>query len=346
VRLSDEQRSKLSADYKKLVKQEAYRQQSQLGDKTPDQSVGATMERTIQELQRAGTIDQNQAHSLRHFIVAGIESSYAADAEDLSLRYWDKGHWFDGDDMLVEGGYKKIIDILAEGLDIRLSHSVKEIRYKEGPAKIYTEDGGQFSADQVVVTLPLGVLKNRGIKFAPDLPSQKVEAIDRLGVGLFNKIYLGFDEAFWPKDPIWFEHMGTAHDAWPWFFNIHRFSEKPILMAFNVGSYARQLEGRSDEAITEEAMGILHRVAKKNGWKSRRPIATQVTRWGGDPFARGSYSYIPVGASLNDLDLVGAPVGKKLFFAGEATSSQDYMTAHAAYLSGLRVAKALVSSKN
>lgn len=34
-----------------------------------------------------------------------------------------------------------------------------------------------------------------------------------------------------------------------------------------------------------------------------------VTRWKNDPYARGSYSFVAVGASGNDYDLLAAPIG-------------------------------------
>jgi monoamine oxidase len=43
------------------------------------------------------------------------------------------------------------------------------------------------------------------------------------------------------------------------------------------------------------------------------------TRWGSDPFALGSYSYLAVGSSGEDYDVIARPLEDKVFFAGEAT---------------------------
>jgi monoamine oxidase len=67
------------------------------------------------------------------------------------------------------------------------------------------------------------------------------------------------------------------------------------------------------------------------------PVDFQITRWASDPFALGSYSYNALGSTPADRTVLGAPVGNKLFFAGEATGREEFGTAHAAYLSGLRV---------
>jgi len=55
-------------------------------------------------------------------------------------------------------------------------------------------------------------------------------------------------------------------------------------------------------------------------------------------YARGSYSYVAVGSSGEDYDILSKPVNQRIFFAGEATIRQHPATAAGAYLSGLRVA--------
>jgi hypothetical protein len=51
------------------------------------------------------------------------------------------------------------------------------------------------------------------------------------------------------------------------------------------------------------------------------PVGARVTRWAADPYALGSYSHLPVGASPADHAALGDPVGERLLFAGEATDA-------------------------
>ena len=67
------------------------------------------------------------------------------------------------------------------------------------------------------------------------------------------------------------------------------------------------------------------------------------TQWASDPFAGGSYSYVPVGATGEEYDALAEPVGSRLFFAGEATSRDYHATVHGAYLSGLREAERIAA---
>ena len=110
-------------------------------------------------------------------------------------------------------------------------------------------------------------------------------------------------------------------------------------MAFVGGDFGRALELESDEAIAEHTVEILSRIM---GERVPDPVDGIASRWASDPFAGGSYSFIPVGASPADFDALAAPVGDRLFFAGEATIKEYYATVHGAYLSGVREARRII----
>jgi len=63
------------------------------------------------------------------------------------------------------------------------------------------------------------------------------------------------------------------------------------------------------------------------------------TSWSADPWARGSYSYLPVGATPALRAALAQPINGRLFFAGEATSSDAPATVHGALASGQRAAQ-------
>ncbi len=44
------------------------------------------------------------------------------------------------------------------------------------------------AGDAVLVTVPLGVLKEGQIKFLPPLPQRKLDSIQRMGFGILNKV--------------------------------------------------------------------------------------------------------------------------------------------------------------
>ncbi len=270
-------------------------------------------------------------------INTAIEHEYAASVESLSLLHYDDGEDESGGDVIFPGGYDAILPTLAAGLDLRLSHPVTRIEHGPGGCTVVTA-AGTFACDRVLVTLPLGVLKAGVVQFAPALPDRKATAIDRLGFDVLDKLYLRFDRVFWDDDQL----IGRA-DAitgrWAEFLNLHALTAAPVLVGFNAATYARALQARSDAEVVDDALAALRSVF---GAAVRAPTGMARTRWGADEFARGSYSHLAVGSTLADRDALAAPVGERLFFAGEATSRNHAATTHGALTSGRAAAGAML----
>ena len=73
-------------------------------------------------------------------------------------------------------------------------------------------------------------------------------------------------------------------------------------------------------------------------------IATHTWNWAKDPQILGAYSYIPANG-IELPQLLGAPVQRTLFFAGEATAADAQMgTVFGAFESGLRAAREVLQS--
>lgn len=68
------------------------------------------------------------------------------------------------------------------------------------------------------------------------------------------------------------------------------------------------------------------------------PVAFARSDWTGDPFARGSGSFLRPGATTADRETLARPVADRVFFAGEATSADRPGTVAGAHASGLRAA--------
>lgn len=96
------------------------------------------------------------------------------------------------------------------------------------------------------------------------------------------------------------------------------------------------LEDETDDIVIEKTVKYFEKIFKR---KIKIPKKYFVTRWGKNPYTYGSYSYLSVGASSHDrVNLANIEHGR-LFFAGEATSTDFPATARGAYLSGIREAE-------
>ena len=99
------------------------------------------------------------------------------------------------------------------------------------------------------------------------------------------------------------------------------------------GSFARDLEKAGEGAFAPFAVEQIAGLLGNDMRKRLTPMAE--SRWHQDLYARGSYSYAKVGCSAQRA-VLAAPVDDRLFFAGEACSTHDYSTAHAACRTGVR----------
>mgnify|MGYP001589977595 CR=1 FL=1 len=290
----------------------------------PDASMAGMFEELLEE-----DLEPAEARILR-WLAAGLEVETGAELSRLSAVHHDPGPGFDGGDVFLADGYGPIMTHLARGLDVRLGHRVTRIVHRDS-VEVAT-DRGTFSADVAVVTLPLGVLQSGSVAFDPDLSDRKARAIRTLGMGVLDKVALVFPSAFWPDDVDALGHVSEEPGEFPEFVNLQKIAGRPALVALTGGEFARRVEGRTDGAIRRRLMEILRTIF---GPSIPDPTGTLVTRWAADPFAAGSYSFVPAGVTPDAYDVLAEPEGDRLYFAGEATSSDHPATVHGAFLSGL-----------
>lgn len=266
-----------------------------------------------------------------------IEQEYAGNVDQLSALYFDNDDPITGDDVAFPDGYGAITDHLGSGLAIRTGHTASAVDWNTSGVSV-TTDKGNFNASAVVVTLPLGVLQSGEVAFGAGLTAAKDAAIRGLGVGVLNKCYLRFPEAFW-TDTDWFGYVPRAEGQWAQWINVERISGAPVLLGFNAADFGRSIEEWSDARIVESAMSTLRTIY---GRGVPDPTGHQITRWASDRHALGSYSFNKVGSDPGMRDDLAAAIDSRVFFAGEATDSGAFATVHGAYQSGIRAAKEII----
>jgi len=263
----------------------------------------------------------------------------AAAAEDISLAWYDAGISYDGDDEFPQGGYVRIVDYLAQGLDVRFARSVDAVEYDDAGVTVHA-GGEQYAGSHAIVTVPLGVLKAGRVAFSPALPPDKTAAIGRLGFGRFEKVALRYEQAFWrDAGRINFVYLSQAAGEFPLFIDLTDFVAGPALVALCSAGFATGLAAQDDPTIVARVRAILEELF---GPGLPAPIDSAVTRWASDPFALGAYSFLPLGSSPADQDALAAPVGGRLLFAGEASSAARFGFTDGALQTGIREAKRLL----
>ncbi|WP_067198704.1 flavin monoamine oxidase family protein [Microbacterium sp. XT11] len=291
---------------------------------------------TERALDRSGLAPE-RIDEVREYFRHRVEEQCGAWIGDLDAHGLDEDA-IDGDEVIFPRGYDELPHRIAAGLDIRLEHPVTMISRSPG-AVAATTDRGVFRAARAVVTVPLGVLKAGDVRFEPALPAEVSEPIARLGMGVFNKVYLEFPERFWGERSYVLRALGEAGADWHSWYDVSAISGRPMLLTFAAGPFGIRMQAQSDEAVVASALRALRQLY---GPAVGDPVAHRVTRWGDDPFSRGSYSHVAVGASHRDHDALAGPVDGVLHFAGEATWGAEPATVGGAYLSGHRAAERIL----
>ncbi|MFE7709354.1 flavin monoamine oxidase family protein [Streptomyces sp. NPDC057486] len=283
--------------------------------------------------------EPERAERLRTFYRHRTEEQCGAEIEQVAAHALDEDA-IEGDEVIFPGGYDVLPRALAEGLHVRLGTTVTAITRSTTGVRVDTE-GESFDAAQVIVTVPLGVLKAGTIEFTPPLPEDIAGPIARLGMGVFNKIFLQFPDRFWEDGVYAIRKHGRAGVPWHSWYDVSVVSGKPMLLTFAGGAWGQSIEQKTDEEVVASVLGSLREIY---GDSVPGPVAHWITRWGSDPLALGSYSYIAAGSTHDDHDAMAGPVDGVLHFAGEATWGYDPATVHGALQSGHRAAERILGS--
>jgi len=182
------------------------------------------------------------------------------------------------------------------------------------------------------LTVSTGVLATQQIKFVPSLPDWKTEAINSLPLGNCTRVGLTFAESFLEDLPDDFTiKMG---DDEPLHYR-NRPCGYDCVEITTGGRLGEWMEKSGEQATINYVLERLHHVL---GNDEKMTVDRKiVSAWSGDDWIKGSYSYALPGARHQRARLA-EPIDDKLYFAGEATSSDFYSTIHGAYFSAVDVA--------
>lgn len=276
----------------------------------------------------------------KYMLSAYLEFDTGGDISTLSSKYFDDDEAFSGKDVIVTNGYDKIANLLGQGLDIRLNSRVTEVNYTSIKSLVNV-NGDSVEADYVIVSVPLGVLKNNSVSFTPTLPIDKQGAIENTKMGNVNKFLFSWNTAFWETDVQYIGYTPDTKGKFNYFMNMLKFLPATnSLMTFAFGDYATVTETMSDAEIISEVMAQL-----KTIYGNSIPTPTNMlrTKWGQNINTFGAYSFAPNGTTSTDFDTMAKEISNKLFFAGEHTIRDYRGTVHGAYLSGIREADKIIA---
>lgn len=273
-----------------------------------------------------------------YMLSAFLEFDTGADLQELSSLDFYDDEAFEGDDLIITNGFDHLTNYLAKDLAIEVNSPVTAIDYSKESIFIQSNQKN-YTADFVILTVPLGVLKQNNISFSPSLPPQTTQAIQKLKMGTVNKFLCLWEEAFWDTKLQYIGYTSKTKGKFNYFLNTKKFMPVNGLMSFAFGNSSKETERQSDAEIISEIMVNLSTIYGSN---IPNPSQFLRTKWNSNPYAYGAYSFASHGTRSADFEIFEKPIEDKLFFAGEHTSRAYRGTVHGAYLSGIRAAKAIL----
>lgn len=211
---------------------------------------------------------------------------------------------------------------------------VRKIEYNKKGVKVSTEDGSVYTADNVIVSVSVGVLQTKLIEFQPDLPMWKLLAIYKWDMVDYCKIFMKFPSKFWPTG-AGTEFFMYVHERRGYYnFWQHLENEYPggnLLMVTVTDDESRRIEQQPEEETKAEIMAVLR---KMFGDDIPEMTDILIPKWSHDRFYKGTYSNWPIGVTVQDFYEIKAPVGP-VYFTGEHVSQEHNGYVHGAYLEGI-----------
>ncbi|CAD5112502.1 DgyrCDS1717 [Dimorphilus gyrociliatus] len=290
------------------------------------------------------------------FFLSRTEIDFSASFKSLSAKLTGKRFTKSSDKnengektpvLIFPNGYLDIVSNLIKGVGkekvvkVSLEKVVTNVTVKD-KVSVKTKDGSSYTGDYVIITIPLGVLKNDTITFNPPISEKKRDAINSVGFGTLNKAYLEFKVPFPDNETHIYYFMQNKFQNRNYFndfYNLGRWIDKSAFMSLSPSTEDQNSEEIDDTSITESCLTRLSIIFNKSivelkeSWNS-----TIRTRWQADEFSQGSFSYPQVGTTLEDYEELRRSHQKYVLFAGEHTSNQNYGTVQGGYNSGVKAA--------
>lgn len=279
------------------------------------------------------------APRLRELAQNFVEGYHAAHADRISahvLRTADEEQAGKNRQFRIVNGQDALIAWLHAGLDpslgeVLLGTVAERVQWSDRSVVVHCGDR-RVRGKRLLLTIPIGVWKAGALAFDPPLRT-KERALELLEPGHVVKIAFRFRERFW--DDVNFLHTSDRFVQTWWTAAPFR---APVLTAWAGGHAADALLAESADARIDHALASM-----ASAWDVPRRrldallIGTFTHDWQSDPFSRCAYSYAAVGGA-GAHDALARPVRKTLYFAGEATSSDQTGTVAGAIASGQRAA--------
>lgn len=217
---------------------------------------------------------------------------------------------------------------------ILLNQPVVAVQYGGSQVSVKTHDQSLYHADKLLITASIKCLQAKQIDFQPPLPAAKREAISKVFMGAGIKVFLEFDQRFYPDilafGPI-FEAF-SAEEKFVYNAAYGKNSQRHILGLFAINQAAQAyLKHPTEAELIAQLLAELDAIFE--GAASRHYQKHIIQDWSREEYIQGAYSYAFAGVQKDIVKRIAAPLAKQLYFAGEALSLKHQSMVQGACLS-------------
>lgn len=252
------------------------------------------------------------------------------------------------------GGYARLVQsFFSETPDlikaIKFGHRVAAVHWRPHHCNCLAEISGlseEYQAHQVLITVPIGVLKAGQIQFVPAL-AEKEKVLEFVQMGSAIRAVLIFSKEIWQKsvadDHAFLHSSDTIFPVW-W---LQRHENLFLATAWVGGPKAKAISDKHSEEIFKFLISDLSRLLGSTSGEILPDLsAWYMHNWDKDPFSLGAYSYLAKGG-ITAVRRLAEPIDDTLFFAGEGVvDGPSRGTVDAAIATGLRAAQQITKASS
>ncbi len=192
------------------------------------------------------------AEWLEHDLASALEPAAGANAERISAKN-APAFALPSSQTIASSPLSALTEMMADGLDVLVGSVVTNIAHSGDGVSIRLAQGESLSADRVIITVSLGVLKSDLLTFEPPLPFEQQAAIVELGMGTIDTVWLRFDTAFWEADASYLSTIATESPVASW-LNLKPLNGENVLMGTIAAAHALELSGLSDDDFQQAVL--------------------------------------------------------------------------------------------
>ena len=210
---------------------------------------------------------------------------------------------------------------------------VQSIDYS-GEKVVVNTQIGQKTADKVIISVPVQILKDGDIAFSPNLPQSKINAINNVQIWEGFKAFFEFSTNFYGDGQEFTINPPSVGEKLYYDATFGQNSNKNILGLFVVGTPAQDYIPRTGDDLKSFILAELDTIFSNQATPNY--VNHIVQNWNNEPFIKSGY--ISDDSDWQVIRELGKSINDKVYFAGGGyTDGEDWVSVHAAALSAKSV---------